>query len=106
MSTNATPHLNDEQLVEAYYGEISASEHLNICGECRGRFERFEEMLDSLREFRGPERDAGYGAAVWNRIAAEIPSSSKEPRRRRWFGWWTWAPAFSALLVIAFLFGR
>jgi hypothetical protein len=65
---------------------------------------RVLNVVDSLPV---PERGENYGAEVWSRIEARIPS------RRRWFHWPSmpvrWAAAGTAiagLLVAAFLAGR
>ena len=91
-------HLSEEQMVDAYYGEISA--HLSDCEECRALFERQREVLDGVREFPVPERGAGYGGEVWTRSIAAI--ARRESKRV----WWMMVPAFAALLMVAFLAGR
>jgi hypothetical protein len=96
-------HLNDEQLTDAYYGEFDASGHLTVCDECRGRFDRLRDVLDSFNEYPIPERDAGYGSAVWSKLLPQLPPDRP---RRLWLRWWTLGPAFAALLVIAFVTGR
>jgi hypothetical protein len=103
MNPLSTTHLNDEQLMDAYYGEFNASGHLTLCDECRGRFDRLRDVLDSLRELPIPECDAGYGSAVWTTLLPKLP---KDRPRRWWFQWWSLGPAFAVLLVIAFVTGR
>lgn len=99
----AAAHLNDEQLLDVYYGELDGSEHLGSCVECRSRLERLRGDLDSLNHYVAPHRDPGYGAAVWNRLLPKLPP----PRPPRvWLRWWTMAPAFAALLIVAFVTGR
>lgn len=91
-------HLNEEQMVEAYYG--ADFPHLRDCEECRAFFERQREMLDGLREDPVPERGAGYGGEVWTKLLPRLPVK-KQSRT-----WWLMVPAFAAMLVIAFLAGR
>jgi hypothetical protein len=96
-------HLSDEEVIDAYYGEFDASGHLAVCDECRGRFDRLREVLNSFNQYPIPERDAGHGAAVWTRLLPKLPPD-RAPRR--WLRWWTLTPAFAALLIIAFVTGR
>ncbi len=97
-------HLTEEQMVDAYYGEIAedGAQHLKDCEECRTIFEQQREILDGLRDYPAPERGAGYGGEVWTRLLPQLPKR----RERGWQAWWLWAPAFAALLMVAFLAGR
>jgi hypothetical protein len=104
MSRTPIQHLDSEQLMDAYYGERDASEHLATCAECRDQFERLREMLDAFREYPVPGRDDGYGSAVWTRLLPQLPASGR--RWRSLLRWWMLTPAFAALLVVAFLGGR
>lgn len=103
MNRLSMTHLDDEQLMDAYYGELDASGHLTICDECRGRFDRLRDVLDSFHEYPIPERDAGYSSAVWSKLLPQLP---KDRPQRWWFRWWTWTPALAALLILAFVAGR
>jgi hypothetical protein len=96
-------HLDEEQFVNVYYGELDATAHLEVCSECRAQLERLREMLDGLRGYSGPERDAGYGSAVWTRLQPRLPASRPT---RKWIRWWTWTPVFAALLIVGFITGR
>lgn len=96
-------HFDDEQLVDAYYGEFDPSAHLAGCDDCRDRFERLHDVLDSFNEYRVPEHNGADSAAVWARLSPKLPADRP---RRRWFVWWALAPAFATLLVIAFVSGR
>lgn len=103
MSEFPMKHLEEEQLVDAYYGEFDASGHLTACGECRGRFERLREVLDAFNEFPIPERDAGHGSEVWTRLLPKLPADRPQ---RWWHRWWILTPAFAAMLTLAFVTGR
>lgn len=103
MNHVSVPHLTDEQLMNAYYGEGDASGHLTACDECRGRFDRLREVLDSFNQFPVPQRDANYGAAVWSKLLTKLPPDRPQ---RWWLRWWTLTPALVTLLVMAFLGGR
>jgi hypothetical protein len=96
-------HLDSDQLTDAYYGDVDASEHLALCPECRDQFERLREVLDPFKQYPIPERGPQYGAQVWAKLQAKLPP---ERPARRLFRWWTLTPAFAALLVIAFIGGR
>jgi hypothetical protein len=97
-------HLTEEQEMTAYYGELPPDlrAHLDHCSECRTRFERLRDVLDSIRDHPVPQRGASYGAEVWTRLLPRLPSQAP---RRWWLRTWTLAPAVAALLVIAFVAG-
>jgi hypothetical protein len=100
-------HINDEDLVLFYYGELPGSTavegHLAECSECRSNFRALQSVLNTVDTAPVPERDPEYGTAVWQRIHGHLP------RRRgsfSWTSWWIWAPAMAALVLAAFLAGR
>ena len=100
-------HINDEDLVLFYYGELpgpaAVEGHLSECGECRANFRALQSVLNTVDTAPVPERDPEYGSAVWQRIQGHLP------RRRAafsWTSWWIWAPAMAALVLAAFLAGR
>ena len=98
-------HLEDSQLVEAYYGEQDSSTrtHLAECEQCRAEFERLKDSLASLSEYPAPARDETYGAEVWARLAPQLPPA--RPRAQRMRSWLILAPAAAALIAIAFVGG-
>jgi hypothetical protein len=98
-------HLSEEELVEAYYGNIpgNQAQHLTECEECRAFFERQRELLDGARVYTVPERGPGYGGEVWTRLLPQLPLKKSKHSWRRWF---LLAPAFAAMLAVAFLAGR
>ncbi len=97
-------HLEEEQLMDAYYGEanLKLRQHLAECEECRSTFERFKESLDSIRDYPVPERGDSYGREVWARVAPQLPV-----RKKRWpgFRWWVLGPALAGLVAVAFVAG-
>lgn len=97
------PHLNDEQLMDAYYGESGFFEHLNVCPECRSQLDHLREVLDTFHHHPVPPRDPAYGAAVWTRLLPKLPPGHQPQVWRRW---WILMPAFAAILVMAFVTGR
>ncbi len=105
-------HLNEEELVQHYYGEEDGRDtrdrHLQECQVCRAEFARLESVLGIVSDAPVPERGEEYGSEVWNRIRAHLP----ERQPSRWFDFlvrprrWAVAGALAALLVVAFLLGR
>ena len=91
-------HLSEEELVDAYYGEMPG--HLKECEECQALFEKQREMLDSVRDYPIPERGPGYGGEVWTRLLPRLP------KKRQRHGWLWFSPAVATVLTVAFLAGR
>jgi len=98
-------HLQEEDLVEAYYDpeRETLHKHLAVCAECRDRFEQLKQALDACAEYTIPERSASYGAEVWAQLAPHLPMAKP---RRTWLHWWMLGPVFAGLLILAFLTGR
>jgi hypothetical protein len=103
-------HLSDEELVLHYYGEADdpapADRHLDECPQCRAVYGSLERVLNVMEALPVPERSAGYGSQVWQRLESYLPV-------RKRFRFWTspvrWAAAGTALatlLVAAFFAGR
>jgi hypothetical protein len=99
-------HLSEEQLVLFYYGEpaeaAGVEDHLAECETCRADFRSLQLVLNTVDSAPVPERQAGYGEAVWQRIENKLGARPA----RRGFRWWIWAPALAMLLLSAFLVGR
>jgi hypothetical protein len=105
-------HLSEEQLVLHYYTEegdtLACEQHLESCGECRAVYASLQRVLNIVDGMPLPERDAAYGARVWQRIESSIPNRTATVRER-WFLWPRWAAAgaaLAALLTLAFFAGR
>jgi hypothetical protein len=98
-------HISEEQFVLFYYGEsaeaVGIESHLEECEACRSEFRGLQLVLNTVNSAPVPERGAGYGGAVWQRIEKRIGRG-----RRRAFQWWIWAPAMAALVLVSFLAGR
>jgi hypothetical protein len=103
-------HLTEEELILHYYGEAEDSvpieRHLDQCDACRALYRSLKGVLNVMDTLPIPERGAGYGAQVWERIMLYMPFG----RRFRLFkAPWRWAAAGAALaglLVAAFWAGR
>lgn len=97
-------HLDEEQFVQAYYGESDEMfcRHIEECAECRAAYKRLKELLDSVCDYPVPERNAAYGGEVWARLTPHLPLARPRPF---WLRWWVLGPAFAALLTVAFWAG-
>jgi hypothetical protein len=110
-------HLSEEELILHYYGEEDerpdAARRLEECGQCRALYASLQRTLNVVDALPVPERDAEYGARVWERIEAQL-SGGPVGWRRAFQLWprripWRWAAAGAALaglLATAFLAGR
>jgi len=99
-------HLSEEQLVLFYYGESAEASgiegHLTGCEQCRADFRALQLVLNTVDAAPVPERGAGYGEAVWQRLSQQLGTR----KRRRAFSWWIWAPATVVLVLAGFFAGR
>jgi hypothetical protein len=95
-------HLSEEHLILHYYGETDASEHLEHCEACRAELRNLAATLDSFHAYQVPERQAGYEALLWQRIAPQV--------RHQKPAWWKQplilGPIFAGLVVASFFAGR
>ena len=104
-------HISEEQLVLLYYGEhddtTSALAHLDECDACRTEYQRLESLLAAVDTAPVPERDASYGAAVWERLRPALSKATATPTVviPIWRRWSAYAAA-AAALIIAFTAGR
>jgi hypothetical protein len=104
-------HLNEEELLEHYYGEsespAAVSEHLHECGDCARSYAVLERDLAEIKPLTVPAREAAYGEQVWQSIRGSLPVY-QAPKRSRW-GWlalppWGFAAAATACLLVAAAF--
>jgi hypothetical protein len=99
-------HISEEQLVLLYYGEAGNAEpidsHLSQCEHCRAEYRALQTVLNTVDTAPVPDRGADYGNEVWRRIERRVGAR----RNMRWLSWWIWAPAATAMLVLAFWAGR
>lgn len=107
-------HLNDDELVLHYYGEMDqaaetrAADHLAACAECRESYATLQRVLAAVEALPEAEADAGFEPRVWARLE---PALGRGNRGR--FGWLmvspvrvAWAAAVVALAAGAFVAGR
>lgn len=108
-------HLNEEELIEHYYGGPEtrayriAQRHMDGCAECAAESAK---LADEMKELDGLQSDglsAAYGESVWNRVAQRLPSLEMDETPRRRMSWGLmlgWAGACVVLIVAAFEIGR
>jgi hypothetical protein len=98
-------HLDEEQFVQAYYGESDEKirRHMHECPECRAAYQRLKELLNAVGEYPVPERNSTYGAEVWARLTPHLPLARPRPL---WLRWWVLGPALACLLTVAFWAGK
>jgi len=107
-------HVNEDELVLLYYGEMSAGDderataHLAGCHPCRASYARLQRVLAVVETAAAPELADGFERTVWARLEPSLDRSG-----RGWFSWPLLSPARAALaagLVVlvagAFLAGR
>jgi hypothetical protein len=106
-------HLNDDDLVLHYYGELPAPEesraesHLAACAACQGNYTRLQRVMAFVDSAPAVEPGPGFERIVWARLEPALPRTKS--------GWFTWfvSPArlaFTAGIVLligaAFMAGR
>jgi hypothetical protein len=78
-------HLSEETLVWHYYGDdedaAETARHLDACRLCQGELERLKQSLQVIEAWPVPERDAGYGERVWQRVARAAEGQAGFGRR-------------------------
>jgi anti-sigma factor RsiW len=112
MST--TLHLNDDDLVLHYYGEMTAGEethagaHLASCAECQANYTRLQRVMAFVDSAPAVEAAPGFERIAWARLAPALHAP-----RRGWLSWFVFSPArlaFAAGVVMligaAFMAGR
>jgi anti-sigma factor RsiW len=114
MSTSL--HLNEDDLVLHYYGEMSAGEeahagaHLASCAACQASYTRLQRVMAFVDSAPAVEAAPGFERIAWARLEPALLS----PRRASsWFSWFVFSPArlaFTAGIVMligaAFMAGR
>lgn len=106
-------HLEDDDLVLHYYGELDATAgrdaiaHLGSCGECHGRFIRLQRVLAAVEAMPAPVLPEGFERTVWARLEPALPA------RRSWLSRLliappnlAWAATIVLLVIGAFFAGR
>ncbi len=107
-------HLNEDELVLHYYGEMSAgvetraAAHLADCEPCRASYTALQRVLAAVEAAPAPEPADGFERTVWARLEPGLA-----PPQGRWSTWLVLSPARLALaagivviVASAFLAGR
>jgi hypothetical protein len=94
-------HLNQEDIVAAYYGEPVSEEHLRACAECQAELARLATVLDRVTAPDVPEPADDYGTRVWERLRWRMRAEAKREQRSGWMKW----TAVAAVTLLAFISG-
>jgi hypothetical protein len=106
-------HLNEEELIEHYYGEAASparvSSHLQECRTCADAYAALRQDLAAVRPSALPARDPQYGEHVWQSIRTSLPVYEKQ--KRTWLNLnirksLSYATACALLVAVAFFAGR
>lgn len=100
-------HLNEDELIELYYGEgTSASNaHLRVCRECSAQYAEFKQSLDAIRPASVPLRSPDYGERVWQTVRPRlIPYQKKTGGWRSRAAWRPAALLFGCVVLLAAVF--
>jgi len=111
--TTMNIHLEDDELVLHYYGEMDAADeartvaHLAGCGPCHASYTRLQRVLAAVEAAPGPEIADGFERNVWARLEPSLG------RPRGWLSWFVlsparlaWGAAVVALVTGSFFAGR
>lgn len=107
-------HLQDDDLVLHYYGELDAaadadaSAHLASCAACHASYTRLQRVLAAVEAAPAPALPEGFERTVWARLEPDLA-----PRRRGWLPWLVlspgrlaWTAAVLMLVAGSFFAGR
>lgn len=107
------PHLDDDDLVLHYYGEMDtaaderAGAHLGSCGECSQRYTRLQRVLAAVDTMPAPVLPEGFERTVWARLEPALPTRrSWLPRLLAATPNLAWAATIVLLVIGAFFAGR
>jgi hypothetical protein len=108
-----TMHINDDDLILYYYGELDAAgdvrarEHLDACATCRGGFVQLQRTRAAIDSLPPPSLERGFEARVWQRLVPELGSDPQVRPRGPTPTWLAMAAAaVIAVAVGAFFAGR
>src|SRR5262245_56033884 len=108
-----TIHLNEDELVLHYYGEMEGAEearaaaHLAGCTACHASYTRLQRVLAAVEAAPAPEIAEGFERKVWARLEPNLAPG------RGWLSWFVfsparlaWGAAVLALVTGSFFAGR
>lgn len=106
-------HLNDDDLVLHYYGEMPSEEearaaaHLASCAACQENYTGLQRVMAFVDSAPAVEPAPGFEAIAWARLEPALPP------RGNWLSWFVFSPArlaFAAGVIVliggAFMAGR
>ena len=106
-------HLNEDDLVLHYYGELADADtgriqqHLAACAACHDHYARLQRVMAAVDAMPEPMLPPAFERTVWARLEPQLPP------RRGWFSWLAltpatlaWASAVVILVAGAFFAGR
>jgi hypothetical protein len=91
-------HLNEDDLVLHYYGEMPPAEeqraatHLAACGDCQENYTKLQRVMAFVDSAPAVEAAPGFERIAWARLEPALAS----PGRGAW-RWFVWSPATLAL---------
>ena len=110
----SSTHLEDDDLVLHYYGEMPDAEegragaHLSACALCQKNYAALQRVMALVDSAPAVEPGPGFERIVWARLEPALAI-----RRGNWFSWFVYSPArlaFTAGVVLligaAFMAGR
>jgi len=92
-------HLNDDDLVLHYYGEMPADEearaaaHLASCAACQTNYTGLQRVMAFVDSAPAVEPAEGFERIAWARLEPALAAS----HRRGWRSWFVFSPASLAL---------
>ena len=106
-------HLNDEDLILHFYGELeetaerAAKGHLTACAQCRGSYTRLQRVLAVVDAIPEPALPEGFERVTWARLQ---PALGPGRNWRSWLAFSSTRFALAAAVVVliagAFFAGR
>src|SRR4051794_37131295 len=108
-------HVNEEDLILHYYGELEAAgeaeaaAHLSECGACHASYTKLQRVLAAIDAAPAPELADGFERTVWARLEPDLSRP-----RDGWRSWFALSPgrfalaagAVAILVTGAFFAGR
>src|SRR6185437_11642439 len=107
-------HLNDDDLVLHYYGEMPSAEearaesHLTACDDCQQNYTRLQRVMAFVDSAPAVDAPDGFERLAWARLEPSLQTPS-----RGWLSWFVFSPArlaFAAGVIVligaAFMAGR
>ena len=88
-------HLNEDDLVLHYYGEMPSDEearaatHLAACGVCQDNYATLQRVMAFVDSAPAVEAEPGFERIAWARLEPALAQS----RRSGWIAWFLYSPS-------------